>query len=68
MFKNKFKETVQDLNLKDKNFEIISSKKLSTLIGGCGKLQSCGVFTGSCDRLVFDNCGRFRWTLSLEEA
>ncbi len=60
MFKKKFIELVKSKKEKT-NFEIICDKQSSKLIGGCDRLQSCGVFHGSCDRLVIDNCGKFYW-------
>lgn len=65
MFKKKFIELVVLNKNTDRNssFEIISDKQSSSLIGGCRRLQSCGVFSGSCDRLVISNCGTFYWQL-----
>jgi hypothetical protein len=62
MFKKKFIE-LNKRTSNNSNFEIISDKQSSSLIGGCGRLQSCGVFSGSCDRLVISNCGTFYWQL-----
>jgi len=63
MFKNKFKKTVKNWDLKKNNFEIISDKKATSILGGlanCGRLQSCGVFRGSCDSLgIGTGCGVF---------
>lgn len=60
MFKNKFKEFVQNKKeLSSVSFEILNDKLASALIGGCKVLQSCGVFHGNCDRLIIGNCGKF---------
>nr|WP_199003118.1 hypothetical protein [Flavobacterium sp. ASV13] len=58
MFKKKFIEFTK--SKKDvSHFEIISEKQESKLIGGCGKLSSCGVFKGNCDHLTIGDCGSF---------
>jgi|GEM_PF-4012367 len=58
MFKKKFAELAKSKKAIS-NFEVISEKQALKLIGGCGKLSSCGVFRGSCDQLTIDNCGAF---------
>jgi hypothetical protein len=60
MLKNKFIELVQNKKeLAKKSFEILKDNQTSFLVGGCRRLQSCGVFRGNCDHLVIGNCGQF---------
>lgn len=58
MFKNKFKELVQNKKeLTEVSFEILNDKQASELSGGCRVLSGCGVFEGSCSNLK--TCQRF---------
>jgi hypothetical protein len=58
MFKNKFKELVQNKKeLAEVSFEILNDKQASELSGGCRVLSSCGVFDGTCPNLK--TCQRF---------
>ena len=58
MFKNKFKELVQNKKeLTEVSFEILSDKQTSELSGGCRSLLSCGIFDGTCPNLK--TCKRF---------
>ncbi|TDP02466.1 hypothetical protein [Flavobacterium sp. 245] len=58
MFKKKFIEFAKSKK-GTASFEIVSEKQASKLIGGCGKLSSCGVFRGNCDQLTIGDCGSF---------
>jgi hypothetical protein len=57
MFKDKFKELTLMSNVNDVDFEIISESQAASLIGGCGILETCESFTGSCTSLR--SCNRF---------
>lgn len=58
MFKNKFKELVQNKReLSNVSFEILNDKQASELTGGCRVLSGCGVFEGTCPNLK--TCQRF---------
>ena len=58
MFKNKFKELVQNKKeLNEVTFEILNDKQSAELVGGCRVLSSCGKFDGTCPNLA--TCTRF---------
>jgi hypothetical protein len=58
MFKNKFKQLVQNKReLSNVSFEILNDTQASGLTGGCRVLSGCGVFDGTCPNLK--TCQRF---------
>lgn len=52
MFKNKFKKMTLNKDFKSSDFEIVKDSHASSIIGGCISLQSCNVFTGSCENTL----------------
>ena len=60
MLKKNLKELViKKQEIATISFQILNEKQAANISGGCRVLQSCGVFSGNCDRLLIGSCGRF---------
>lgn len=67
MYKSKLRLLLAKNKGTEQRFEIISDHESSQLLGGCGNLKTCGVFSGDCGVFKDSNCGTYTKSVANEE-